>query len=66
MKVVEMEKKGILLEINNEKYKAEYPKSKLTIAQMTIYFYKKFNWINRLMLRLIFGLKVENIKKKGK
>lgn len=59
-----MNKKGILLEIKNEEYNQEYPKSKLTIAQMTIYFYKKFNWVNRLMLRLIFGLKVENIKKR--
>ena len=61
-----MNKKGILLEINNEEYNQEYPKSKLTVAQMTIYFYKKFNWFNRLMLRLIFGLKVENIKNGGK
>lgn len=57
-----MNKKGILLEINNEEYNQEYPKSKLTIAQMTIYFYKKFNWFNRLMFRLLFGLKIENIK----
>ena len=57
-----MDKRGILIEINNEENESKYPKSKLTIGQMTIYLYKKFNWFNRLMLRLIFGLKVENVR----
>lgn len=37
-------------------------KSMLTIGNITFYFEKKFNWFNRLMLRLVFGLKIENVK----
>ena len=53
---------GIIFEVNNEKCEAKYPKAKLTIYNYTFYFYKKFNWFNRLMFRLLLGLKVENIK----
>lgn len=37
-------------------------KSKLIIGNITIRFTKKFNWFNRFMLKLIFGLNVKNIK----
>lgn len=37
-------------------------KSKIIIGNFTIMLTKKFNWFNRLMLKLIFGLKVKNIK----
>ena len=34
-------------------------KSKLVVGNITVRFTKKFNWFNRLMIRLIFGLKIE-------
>ncbi len=37
-------------------------KSKIIIGNLTIFNTKKFNWINRLMFKLVFGIKVENIK----
>lgn len=42
-------------------------KSKVMYGDLTIYFSKHFNWFNRIMIRLFFGIKVENIKedKKG-
>lgn len=36
-------------------------KSKLTLGGVDIMLTKKFNWFNRLMLRLIFGLKIEKL-----
>ena len=36
-------------------------KSKLTLGGVDIMFTKKFNWFNRLMLRLIFGLKIGKV-----
>lgn len=57
-----MNKKGILIEVRpTEEQQQEYPKSKLTISVYTIYFYKEFNWFNRLMLRLLFGFKIERV-----
>lgn len=38
------------------------PKSKLVLGKLTIFFEKKFNRFNRLMLRLVFGLNIENVK----
>ena len=38
------------------------PKSKLIIGNFTIYFDKNFNWFNRLMIRLVFGLNIQKIK----
>lgn len=35
-----MDKKGLVLEVNNEEYGFEYPKAKLTLCNYTIYFYK--------------------------
>ena len=43
-------------EIKNLKYN-----SKLVLGNFTIYFTKKFNWFNRIMLKLIFGLDIRNI-----
>lgn len=37
-------------------------KSKLVLGNFDIYFDKKFNWFNRLMLKLVFGLNIENVK----
>jgi len=37
-------------------------KSELTLGNLTIRFTKKFNWFNRKMLKLIFGLDIKNIK----
>lgn len=39
------------------------PKSELIFGgNIHIYFDKKFNWFNRLMLRLVFGLDIKNVK----
>lgn len=37
-------------------------KSELDLGDFHIYFQKKFNWFNRLMLRLVFGLDIKNVK----
>ena len=36
-------------------------KSKMRIGNITIFLDKKFNWFNRLMIRLIFGFKIEGV-----
>ena len=36
--------------------------SKIVIGDMTYYIKKKFNWFNRLMIRLVFGIKIEKVK----
>ena len=36
-------------------------KSKIVIGDTCIYITKKFNWFNRLMIKLIFGITVENV-----
>lgn len=47
------------LEINHEINEEFNYKSKLVIGNITVRFTKKFNWFNRLMIRLVFGLKIE-------
>ena len=37
-------------------------KNKIVLEGMTIYLEHSFNWFNRLMLRLIFGLNIEKVK----
>lgn len=37
-------------------------KSKIIIGDWTIYNTKKFNWLNRKMIKFMFGFKVEPIK----
>ena len=36
-------------------------KSELVIGNVTVRFTKSFNWFNRLMLKLVFGLNIHNI-----
>ena len=36
-------------------------KSELVIGDVTVRFTKSFNWFNRLMLKLVFGLNIHNI-----
>ena len=36
-------------------------RSKIELGNITIFVTKKFNWFNRLMLRLVFGLKIEGL-----
>lgn len=38
------------------------PKSILEVGNITIYNSKKFNWLNRLMFKVFFGIKITNIK----
>ena len=37
-------------------------KSILEVGNITIYNSKKFNWLNRLMFKVFFGIKIKNIK----
>ena len=46
-------------------YKINY-KSKIVVGNITIMLEKKFNWFNRLMFKLVFGIKIENIKENNK
>lgn len=51
------------ISINAETITIKSPeyKSKLNFGGVDIFFAKKFNWFNRLMLRLVFGLKIEKV-----
>lgn len=37
-------------------------KSKIIIGNLTIFNTKKFNWFQKKMIKLVFGIKIENIK----
>ena len=52
------------ISINSETITIKSPeyKSKLNFGGIYIFFTKKFNWFNRLMLRLVFGLKIEKVE----
>ena len=54
------------ISINAENITIKWPeyKSKLNFGGVVIFFTKKFNWFNRLMLRLVFGLKIEKVDDK--
>ena len=51
------------ISINAETITIKSPeyKSKLNFGGVDIFLTKKFNWFNRLMLRLVFGLKIEKV-----
>ena len=38
-------------------------KSELKIMNLTIRLEKRFNWLNRLMFKLFFGIEITNIRK---
>lgn len=46
--------------ISIEELKREV-KSKIVIGNFTIFLTKKFNWFNRLMMKLVFGLNIEKV-----
>ena len=37
-------------------------KSKITIGNLTIFNTKKFNWFQKKMIKLVFGIKIEDYK----
>lgn len=37
-------------------------KSEIIVGNLTIRLTKRFNWLNRLMFKVFFGLKITNIK----
>ena len=37
-------------------------KSEMIIGSLTIRFEKRFNWLNRLMFKVFFGLTIKNIE----
>lgn len=45
-----------------EVFKEPVYKSELVIANMTIRLEKRFNWLNRLMFKLFFGITIKNIE----
>lgn len=47
-----------VLEIRQADTESDY-KSKLVVGNITVRITKKFNWFNRLMIRLVFGLRIE-------
>lgn len=47
------------LEISHEINEEFNYKSKIVVGNITVRFTKKFNWFSRLMIRLVFGLKIE-------
>jgi len=47
---------------NYNNYIAQY-KSKIVLGNVTIMLTKKFNWFHRLMIKLVFGIKIKNIKR---
>ena len=40
-------------------------KSLLEIGNIKVYNIKKFNWIQRKMFKIFFGIKINNLKSKG-
>ena len=50
-----------LIEIDYRKKEEKYH-SILIIGNMKIRNIKKFNWFRRVMFKLVFGIKIENIK----
>lgn len=51
------------IEIGRDLYKNPNYKSELIIGNITIRFEKRFNWLNRKMFKLFFGLNITNIRK---
>lgn len=39
-------------------------KSELIVGNITVRFTKHFNWFNRLMLKLVFGLNIKKLEEK--
>ena len=56
-----MDKKGIILQVNGDSIKDEIPKQQIKMTCYTIYLYEKFNWFHRLMVKILLGLKIENV-----
>lgn len=52
------------IEIDNNFIKMPEYKSELIIGNITIRFTKNFNWFNRLMMKWVFGLKINKLKNK--
>ena len=50
-----------LLEMASVKSPIIY-RSELIVGAITVRFTKKFNWFNRLMMKLVFGLNIKNVK----
>ena len=64
-----MHKKGIRGEIGDTTFEFELknPKyqSKIVLGNFTIFLEKKFNWFNRLMIKLVFGINIEKVDDKS-
>ena len=40
-------------------------KSKMTIGSLIIFNTKKFNWLQRKMFKIFFGIEINNLESKG-
>lgn len=40
-------------------------KSKIIIGNLTIFNTKKFNWLQRKMFKIFFGIEINNLESKG-
>lgn len=52
---------NLIIHFNQENTKGYHPKSKVIIGNMEIYLEKKFNWFNKLIIKWLLGLEVENL-----
>ena len=58
---INLEQNKISINAETITIKSQEYKSKLNFGGVAILLTKKFNWFNRLMLRLVFGLKIEKV-----
>ena len=58
---MEINQKVCKLNIDSPYLKQEKPKSQGVIGNITINFTKTFNWLQRKMWKMFFGLEIENL-----
>ena len=60
LRIKEVEEKPFIETTENPFIKIPVYKSELVVGNISVRFTKKFNWFNRLMLKLVFGLEIKN------
>ncbi len=61
---MEIEQKVTKIEYNTNPFlNQEEPKAKGIISNIEIHFNKRFNWLQRFMWKVCFGLEISNLKK---
>lgn len=59
--IVEENKEKAFIEFGNV-FEAPIYKSEMVVGRIKIRFEQRFNWLNRLMFKIFFGIKITNIK----